>query len=604
MVKTTEKRREMGKMKQLKKESAVTLIALVVTIVILIILAAVSINMVLGDQGIFKKAQEGANSMHDAEVNTQMAFNSITDEMDKIIAGNSIQNPELRQDTPNAPEQIDGMTPIKFTEPTETEMGSVEETTWDDNSWYNYNQSKWANTKSEDGSMWVWIPRYAYKITYTNPENKSEGGTIEVRFLEGTSDNYYENGELKTAKRQTSPDETVDTTTDFYVHPAFTNETSINFANGGWDSELTGMYVAKFEAGFPEGNNTTPSKKSSVSYTQDTSYVRAIEAGTSGDSREQLARNWLDGIYGETETKISYPVFQPLTYSMNYINENDAYNISKAMNENGNIYGFTTSSSDTHLMKNSEWGMISYLSYSQYGTNGQDIAINNANLNSGGATRTNTTGKSGVDSVYGITGMTQGLADGAETVVKIDEIKALSGNTPTPTGSIYAWNQQGGIIASSTRNITGVYDLSGGTWDRIATYVANGNDGLLIYGASVAYIDNVLKTASTKYTMVYPHDSSVDNNNQTDWEAANIANYAKNTKIYGDAIRETSISGIGTNAWGSDKSIFISINAPFMLRGGTFSGNSSAGRVSSDRTIGDSAFDVGFRPVVIPILNT
>ena len=360
---------------QTKKEKGITLIALVVTLVILIILAAVSINMVLGDQGIFKKAQQATNAMHDAEVNTQASFNSITDEMDKIIQGSNTQNPELRKDIPNPPEQIDGMTPIKFTEPTDSQMGTVEETTWDDNSWYDYSQSKWANTKSEDGSMWVWIPRYAYKITYTNPENKSEDGTIEVKFLEGTSDNYYENGELKTAKRQTSVDETVDTTSDFYVHPAFTNETSINFANGGWDEELTGIYVAKFEAGFPEGNNTTISKKSSISYTQDKAYVRAVEAGTTSDSTQD-ARNWLDGIYGENSTKISYPVFQPLTYSMNYTNLNDSYNICKVMNENGNIYGFTLNSSDTHLMKSSEWGMVSYLSYSKYGTNGQKIATN------------------------------------------------------------------------------------------------------------------------------------------------------------------------------------------------------------------------------------
>ena len=187
-------------MYQVKKEEAVTLIALVVTLVILIILAAVSINMVLGDQGIFKKAQEGANSMHDAEVNTQIGFNSITDEIEQALQGNNNQNPELRQDTPNVPKQIDGMTPIKFTEPTDSQMGTVEETTWDDNTWYDYSQSKLANTKSADGSMWVWIPRYAYKITYNNPENKSEGGTIDVKFLEGTSDNYYENGELKQQK--------------------------------------------------------------------------------------------------------------------------------------------------------------------------------------------------------------------------------------------------------------------------------------------------------------------------------------------------------------------------------------------------------------------
>ncbi len=317
--------------------------------------------MIVGDNGIITEAQSAAKQTEEIQINTQSYMNQLQKELEEKIEGQVAVN----EDIPNAPEQIEGMIPIKFTEPTDTAMGSVQETNWEDNSWYDYSQSKWANTKSEDGSMWVWIPRYAYKITYKNPENKSEGGTIEVRFLEGTSDNYYENGELKTAKRQTTEDEMVDTTIDFYVHPAFTNETSINFANGGWDTELTGMYVAKFEAGFPEGNNDTPSVKSSVSYTQDRSWVTAVEAGTASDS-SQDARNWLDGIYGSNYPKISYPVFQPLTYSMNYINQNDAYNICKVMNESGNIYGFTTSSSDTHLIKSSEWGMISYLSYSKY----------------------------------------------------------------------------------------------------------------------------------------------------------------------------------------------------------------------------------------------
>ena len=590
-------------MYQVKKEKAITLIALVVTLVILIILAAVSMAMVLGNQGIFKKAGEGANSMHDAEMNTQVAFNSITDEIEQVLQGDNSES-EIKEEKPNSPEQIDGMTPIKFTEPTDTEMGSYQETNWDDNTWYDYSQSKWANTKSEDGSMWVWIPRYAYKITYTNPENKSEDGTIEVKFLEGTSDNYYENGELKTAKRQTSVDETVDTTSDFYVHPAFTNETSINFANGGWDEELTGIYVAKFEAGFPEGNNTTTSKKSSQTYSQDTAWVRAVEAGTTSDST-QSARNWLDGIYNETPTKISYPVFQPLTYSMNYINVNDAYNISKAMNESGNIYGFTTSTSDTHLIKSSEWGMISYLSYSKYGTNGQDIAVNNANLNSGGQARTEAKGKNGVDSAYGITGMTGGTTDGTETVVKIEEIKALSGNIPTATGSMYAWNQKGGVSASSTRNMTGVYDLSGEEWERTASYVANGHDNLLTYGASVAYSANALKSVSTKYTMVYPYDSSVDNSTKQDTEenlnTANNANYAKNIKIYGDAIREISTVGTGISSWTDDSSYFAGLYGPFVIRGGGFWASTHAGRFYFDRTHGTSNFHHGFRSVIVPM---
>ena len=38
--------------------------------------------------------------------------------------------------------------------------------------------NKWANAITADGSMWVWIPRYAYKITYTDSTDKSKGGTI------------------------------------------------------------------------------------------------------------------------------------------------------------------------------------------------------------------------------------------------------------------------------------------------------------------------------------------------------------------------------------------------------------------------------------------
>ena len=104
--------------------------------------------------------------------------------------------------------------------------------------------------------------------------------------------------------------------------------------------------------------------------------------------------------------------------------------------------------------------MVSYLTHSKYGIdgkNGNEIAVNNASLNSGDRKRTETAGKSGVDSVYGITGMTQGNTNVGETKVKIEEIRALQANTPTPTGSMYAWNQKGGVTASTTGNMTGIY---------------------------------------------------------------------------------------------------------------------------------------------------
>ena len=44
----------------MRRQKGITLIALVLTIIILIILAAVSVNLVLGENGIMQRAQSGA----------------------------------------------------------------------------------------------------------------------------------------------------------------------------------------------------------------------------------------------------------------------------------------------------------------------------------------------------------------------------------------------------------------------------------------------------------------------------------------------------------------------------------------------------------------
>ena len=68
----------------MKKETGITLIALIVTIIILLILVAVSMSMILGNQGILTHAQQGANVMYEAEVNTQKGFNSLVAEMESV----------------------------------------------------------------------------------------------------------------------------------------------------------------------------------------------------------------------------------------------------------------------------------------------------------------------------------------------------------------------------------------------------------------------------------------------------------------------------------------------------------------------------------------
>ena len=563
--------------KRYKSTKGITLVALVITIIILLILSGITISS-LTNTGLFKNAQKAKEATAEAQQKEQDLLNQYEEELNKYA------NPNARWDgTVNKPELMTGMSAIKFTDPTDSTEGTTVDTTSNDTEWYNYENKKWANAKTEDGSMWVWIPRYAYRI---HKENGVETQKFDIVFLVGLTDNYYdENGKLQTAQRQTSENQTIVTNGDAYtVHPAFTNESSINYANGGWDKELAGIWVAKFEAGYASGNNKATVKASSVNYSQDTSWVAKVEAGTSSDST-QPARNWLDGKYGSTTTAIKYPTFQGLTYSMNYTNHNDAYRISKVLTESGNIYGLNSSSTDSHLIKNSEWGAVSYLSQSKYGLDGTNIVINNVYLN-------NTT-----KSVYAVTGCAGATANANAVSTTIG---ALNNRTQS---SVYVWTQKNGTTASSTGTIYGIYDMSGGTWERTASIVNNGNSNLTTYGSQIkADLNNGV---STKYITVYPHDSSKDNTSISNTDAnintASQANYVKNTKIYGDGIRETSTAGTGTTSWNSDYSYFAGLNTPFFLRGGHYGATSGAGLFYFGRDSGNSHYYGGFRSVLVSL---
>ena len=51
----------------LKEKNGITLISLVITIVVLLILVGISINAVIGDNGIIKKAQESSKLTEEIE---------------------------------------------------------------------------------------------------------------------------------------------------------------------------------------------------------------------------------------------------------------------------------------------------------------------------------------------------------------------------------------------------------------------------------------------------------------------------------------------------------------------------------------------------------
>lgn len=320
---------------KLGQENAITLIALVVTIVILLILAGVTITMTLGENGLFRKAQEASAAYKKAEEDDSAWMDEVADMFDRETGGGDYYSDTKKV---NAPKLSQGMIPIKYV------SGNWVITTEDDADWYNYVNSdgtagfKWANVMLSDGkykvssanyttdgtttvaeadlgSMFVWIPRYAYSINSYHTSADGEGTTqniTNVVFLKGVS-NRDSNGTEYYASY--NPDSvTTGSKTPTIVHPAF------NF--GG--KALSGIWVAKFEAGMAE----------------------TLSTSTNND--------------GNKTVKVV-----PNAETWRYIQVGNCFKASLKMQVSGNPYGI--SGADSHLMKNSEWGAVAYFAASQYG---------------------------------------------------------------------------------------------------------------------------------------------------------------------------------------------------------------------------------------------
>ncbi len=78
----------------LKSTKGITLVALVVTIIVLLILAGIAINLTVGNNGLFKRAQNATNTWKQAELNEQeemQNFENIYDEIVNSIGSENVQ---------------------------------------------------------------------------------------------------------------------------------------------------------------------------------------------------------------------------------------------------------------------------------------------------------------------------------------------------------------------------------------------------------------------------------------------------------------------------------------------------------------------------------
>ena len=373
--------------------------------------------------------------------------------------------------------------------------------------------NNWANAITADGSMWVWIPRYAYKITYytdsnytTTTINKTQYGKIDVAFVK------YENGQnmflnsTDSGEITSDPTEVGAGTEKWLVHPAFINDSSNNFANGGWDRELSGIWVGKFEA------TGTKTKDSDGNVTEATISV-------------------MPGVSALRDMKIK-----------------DQFKYAKLA-----TFGESVSAENlgSHMAKNSEWGATVYLAYSKYGTNGYDVGKNSSSSNYTGGTNTQT--------------------------------------------NIYSTNYG----QSTTNNPYGVYDLRGGSWEYVASYVNYGSSSSdLTNGGTTSgdlYGSGDEQSTSTKYKTVYTASGTSES------DSYNLLSTG-NTIKKGDAIFETSTSYTGITSWNNGTgnkvlSYFPNTSYPFFLRGDHFN-NTGTGMFAFYYYAGISYIGGSFRMIL------
>ena len=474
-----------GKLKYGKK--GITLVALVITVIIIIILSTVTINMAFGDNGLITQAQRAKDMTANSIIVEQEGMNGVLSEYLNIMAEDSdIPEPEIPFEPQPTPEPATGGTEmedmtngvieikwlsgtsnnvtdtpnapvIKTDLPSGTTMEQVvfdeESQTWVAGTEYSYiagtgsndnTASHWANARvTKDGidSYFVWIPRYAYRIIYfDSAESKiayQEGMLLEEDAVaSGQIIGYSDSRGIVDAQGRkiesvASTTKTMVSEDYFMVHPVFMNGTETGFVNGEWNEDIAGIWIGKYEVSSVEGN---------------------------GDSAVD------DNVTTKT-IKV-----QPGVSSWRYIDIGNMYKVARMYSTDLN----------SHMLKNSEWGAVAYLTESKYGRNGAEIEFNNQEY---------------------ITG-------GGEYNLYVENAKQ-----------------------SSTGNVYGIYDLSGGTYEYIATYYKGGNLG--------NYILSFANGVSNEYSTAY------DDVN------------ANTTYKYGDATYET-------RKWHSDYANFVDIDYPFI----------------------------------------
>ena len=213
------------------------------------------------------------------------------------------------------------------------------------------------------------------------------------------------------------------------------------------------------------------------------------------------------------------------------------------MQTSDNIYGLPTSrtNADSHMLTNMEWGAVAYVTNSKYGrcTNGSctEVTINNC--------------------------------ENFVTGIGADKVTATKSST-TCTIDTNKYNGSKGVLASTTGNVYGVYDMNGGASEHAMGNMSKSSGTTYTYYVSSAGTNFTYSADTAKYLTTYAYGTTYDD--QTAYNRGRLGEATSEIRRwYNDS------TGIPTAARG-----------PWIIRGGYNYDLSSSGIFYTNSSTGNN----------------
>ena len=366
--------------------------------------------------------------------------------------------------------------------------------------WYDYTKKQWANAvtvqsgklttyKNKPGTTinnndvlgyWVYIPRYAYEVQRPNAIDRVVTDEYPL------PDNVYSPNPIDRNSHAIK--------NEFTIHFEAVDKDTVKTAPATTCNSLTQNASTMWQGGVKDGNATMQSsnllaKDYRTSCGLNRIYQTSNQTGTTTWATHPAfiyGSNQLNGFW-IAKFEMTGTATQATVKPNQRANQNEligalwtlsssigAGTYNPSANGGNEIRGISQNSHKlslyrSRMIKNVEWGATAYLSSSKYGAGVNNVSMNTA-LPNGGADR------DGYVSRYGTTGCGPYSADRNPTVytdgtqlnqANYESLTACSSNKER------AYNGTIGVLASTTNNIYGVYDMAGQDADFVAGNATN-----------------------------------------------------------------------------------------------------------------------------------